>query len=311
MLDHHSALIHVMVLVSAADADMTDKELETIGENVRYLPIFEDFDVETLTDVTRACTRALADAEVVEVVGGRDLHRARAFGRVGVVVGDLVIVPDREPRRRGMGGLQVAVELVERITIAELRQRRRNANLMPSHQPRSPGLLVDVVAEVDHQVEVARGHVAIGREVALLVLLARGEGEAQPLRRARGGRRGARATDRTLRRARPEPVPVGTPRFQAARLRMNRMGQRRDGLFGAARDDPGKGLVLGDLPVDRDRGIRHAAAFERLRREPRPKHDAVLARRARGDTEGEGIAGESRRCRARDREGSRDHRATQ
>lgn len=63
MLDHHSALIYVMVLVSAADADMTDKELETIGENVRYLPIFDDFDVEKLPDVTRDCTRALADAE--------------------------------------------------------------------------------------------------------------------------------------------------------------------------------------------------------------------------------------------------------
>lgn len=68
MLDHHSALIHVMVLVSAADADMTDKELETIGENVRYLPIFEDFDVETLTDVTRACTRALADAAGLDII---------------------------------------------------------------------------------------------------------------------------------------------------------------------------------------------------------------------------------------------------
>ncbi|WP_180282576.1 tellurite resistance TerB family protein [Azospirillum oleiclasticum] len=63
MLDHHSALIYLMVLVSAADADMTDKELETIGENVRYLPIFDGFDVETLTDVTRDCNRALGDAD--------------------------------------------------------------------------------------------------------------------------------------------------------------------------------------------------------------------------------------------------------
>ncbi|HEY0836877.1 MAG TPA: tellurite resistance TerB family protein [Azospirillum sp.] len=63
MIDHHSALIYVMVLVSAADADMTDDELDAIGENVRYLPIFKDFDTERLTEVTRACTEVLSDAD--------------------------------------------------------------------------------------------------------------------------------------------------------------------------------------------------------------------------------------------------------
>lgn len=62
MIDHHSALIYVMVLVSAADADMTDAELETIGENVRYLPVFQDFPIERLPDITRDCTRLLSDA---------------------------------------------------------------------------------------------------------------------------------------------------------------------------------------------------------------------------------------------------------
>ncbi|MGQ9369794.1 tellurite resistance TerB family protein [Azospirillum sp. ST 5-10] len=61
MLDHHSALIYVMVLVSASDGDMTDAELETIGENVKYLPIFADFDVDRLTAVSRECTRLLAE----------------------------------------------------------------------------------------------------------------------------------------------------------------------------------------------------------------------------------------------------------
>ncbi|MCW2245696.1 tellurite resistance protein [Azospirillum fermentarium] len=62
MIDHHSALIYVMVLVSAADADMTDAELETIGENVRYLPVFQDFSIERLPDITRDCTRLLTDS---------------------------------------------------------------------------------------------------------------------------------------------------------------------------------------------------------------------------------------------------------
>jgi tellurite resistance protein len=63
MINHHSALIYVMVLVSASDADMTDSELETIGENVRYLPIFQNFDSSRLVEVTRECTQILADAD--------------------------------------------------------------------------------------------------------------------------------------------------------------------------------------------------------------------------------------------------------
>ena len=63
MINHHNALIYIMVLVSACDSDMTDAELSAIGENVRYLPIFDDFDPERLPDVTREATQILADAD--------------------------------------------------------------------------------------------------------------------------------------------------------------------------------------------------------------------------------------------------------
>lgn len=62
MHDHHRALIYVMVLVSASDADMTDLELEAIAENVRYLPIFKDFETERLFAVAGECTKLLDDA---------------------------------------------------------------------------------------------------------------------------------------------------------------------------------------------------------------------------------------------------------
>lgn len=68
MIDHHSALIYVMVLVSAADADMTDDELETIGENVRYLPIFHEFDVHRLPEITRECTLLLNDPDGLDSI---------------------------------------------------------------------------------------------------------------------------------------------------------------------------------------------------------------------------------------------------
>lgn len=66
MIDHHSALIYIMVLVSAADADMTDDELAAIGENVRYLPVFRDFDADRLPKVTAECTALLNDADGLE-----------------------------------------------------------------------------------------------------------------------------------------------------------------------------------------------------------------------------------------------------
>ena len=55
MISHHAALIYTMVLVSAADQNMTDAELRTIGEIVNYLPIFRDYDPELLPKTAAAC----------------------------------------------------------------------------------------------------------------------------------------------------------------------------------------------------------------------------------------------------------------
>ena len=58
-IDHHSALIYGMVLVSAADGKMTDEELMAIGDIVRKFPIFRGFDQENLIAVAQQCTRVL------------------------------------------------------------------------------------------------------------------------------------------------------------------------------------------------------------------------------------------------------------
>lgn len=62
MIGHHAALIHTMVMVSAADSDMTDSELRMIGDIVATLPAFADFDRQRLPEVTAACA-ALLQAE--------------------------------------------------------------------------------------------------------------------------------------------------------------------------------------------------------------------------------------------------------
>jgi tellurite resistance protein len=53
------ALIYVMVMVSASDSSMTDKELHSIGEVIKTLPVFSAFDQERLVSVAQDCGERL------------------------------------------------------------------------------------------------------------------------------------------------------------------------------------------------------------------------------------------------------------
>lgn len=74
MINHHDALIYTMVLAAAADRDMTDAELRTIGEIVSYLPIFKDFDRNRLPAVARACAELLSHENGLDRVLGEIRH---------------------------------------------------------------------------------------------------------------------------------------------------------------------------------------------------------------------------------------------
>lgn len=76
MLSHHAGLIYVMVLVSAADGDMTDAEMKTIGEIIGFLPVFADYDPSLLLKTTAAC------AELLDADDG--MERALEFIRASV-----------------------------------------------------------------------------------------------------------------------------------------------------------------------------------------------------------------------------------
>jgi tellurite resistance protein len=67
-LDPHAALIYTMVLVSAADGNMDDKELKAIGDIVRHLPAFEGFSEDELPNVAQACGTLLGDEDGFETV---------------------------------------------------------------------------------------------------------------------------------------------------------------------------------------------------------------------------------------------------
>jgi tellurite resistance protein len=59
MLSVQNALIHTMMLVSAADNNITDPELRTIGLIVRTLPVFQGFEPSRLPDVAADCAALL------------------------------------------------------------------------------------------------------------------------------------------------------------------------------------------------------------------------------------------------------------
>lgn len=63
-----SALIYTMVMVSAADRDMTDRELRTIADVVRMLPIFDGFDEERVPKVAADCAEMLNQENGLDVV---------------------------------------------------------------------------------------------------------------------------------------------------------------------------------------------------------------------------------------------------
>lgn len=67
-LSPEAALIYIMVIMSAADRSMSDRELATIGGLVRTLPVFRGFDPEKLVATAQGCAALLAEPDGLEGV---------------------------------------------------------------------------------------------------------------------------------------------------------------------------------------------------------------------------------------------------
>ncbi|MFP3945106.1 MAG: tellurite resistance TerB family protein [Alphaproteobacteria bacterium] len=65
-----TALIYVMVLVSAADASMSDNELRTIGNIVGTFPVFSGMDKERLIKAAEECGAIMSEDDGLETVLG-------------------------------------------------------------------------------------------------------------------------------------------------------------------------------------------------------------------------------------------------
>jgi tellurite resistance protein len=65
-----AALVYVMVVVSAADGAMHDREVEVIGDLTRRLPIFQGFDADRLGATVADCSDILQEPEGLSAVLG-------------------------------------------------------------------------------------------------------------------------------------------------------------------------------------------------------------------------------------------------
>lgn len=65
-----TALIYVMVTMSAVDSAMSDKELRTIGDIVQHMPVFRKFDPARLIPVAKECAAILHEDGGLDAVFG-------------------------------------------------------------------------------------------------------------------------------------------------------------------------------------------------------------------------------------------------
>lgn len=75
MLSVQEALIYTMVLMAAVDRDMRDIELDRIGDMVKHLPVFRDYDPDRLVATARACAVRVNERDGIEAVFG-EIDRA-------------------------------------------------------------------------------------------------------------------------------------------------------------------------------------------------------------------------------------------
>lgn len=61
--DHQDALIELIMLMSASDGEMSDRELDVITDDVSTLPVFEGFDLDRLNEIGGEVAQALEDPD--------------------------------------------------------------------------------------------------------------------------------------------------------------------------------------------------------------------------------------------------------
>ncbi len=254
---------------------------------------------------------------VVRLIGGgaaqqEDLRRRVALVAIaGIVVVDLVIVPGHDERRRQMRRHQIRIRFVLRVAVAIVDQRVDFlSQVLADVSGIAMGVaaaFVDVIAGVEHEVELFLGQPAVAGEVAGFEMPAPAHAKAQAIHCRAGRWRGDGATNLTGLAATTEAIEVFPSRREALGLDVHAVAKLRPRDCGARADDVPERAVGGDLPRHFDVGHRHAAAIEGLGSQPGPQHDALRPGIARRHAEGKRILLEHR-LRPRQARGHRQRR---
>ena len=130
---HHAALIYVMVTTSAVDRAMNDAELARIGEIVSKLPIFDDFNKDSLVKTAQDCGEVLSADDGLEHVlvliraNLPEKLRETAYAvALEVAAADLDVRPEET---RFLEMLRDALDL-DKLTIAAIERGIRARNLV-------------------------------------------------------------------------------------------------------------------------------------------------------------------------------------
>ena len=231
---------------------------------------------------------------VVALGGGLVILGAELPG----VIRDLVVVPGHDPRVLLVGADQGAVESVEGVAPAVLFEGGdfgigegdavREARIAVD----AVGVLVDVVPDVEHGIEVgAVGDAVVSVKKTRIVVGARHEYEAQVLGGVypgrscrRGSGRGARPADQRVASVVAEHVVIGGGWRKAAQVNLDGVIACGVGGDGALRDNLAEGGIARNVVVYFGAGL--------LGGNPGPEYDAVGEWVAGGDAVVEG-----RQCR--------------
>jgi hypothetical protein len=206
---------------------------------------------------------------------------------VRVVVDHLMVVPGHEPGVGRVASLQVWIALVVRMAGAVGIEREGHAAFVGADFVLFVAAFVDVITHKEHQVQVLRGHVAVRREVALFVMLARRQAQTQAAHGLIQSRAGAGAAHRADGVATDKAKPIMTPRLQPIGQHMQAVAPAGAGVQaplaqGLAQGLVGKQLAHHFCTLHTPFGIGFVDA------QARPQHHAARLRLATGNAQTEG-----------------------
>jgi len=122
-LSAQEALIHIMVLMSAADREMTDAEMKRIGDQVRNLPVFRGFDENLLVVAAERCAETLnSDDGLEQVLAAIGAALPRRLGETGYALACEIAAADLSLQQEELRLLELLRDrlAVDRLTAAAI-----------------------------------------------------------------------------------------------------------------------------------------------------------------------------------------------